>query len=127
VKRRTSISLRNLLLIFCAVLVVGAVISILWLAYSNAMTLVHPARTQPGETPADYGIHAWEEVSFPTQDGLQLAGWFFPPANDMDGATIIYVHGLGSNREDLLEQAALLSKEATGIALRLAKPRSEPG
>ena len=81
------------------------------------MTLVHPARTQPEQTPADYGLQSWEEVSFPTQDGLQLAGWFIPPANDMDGATIIYVHGLGSNRGDLLEQAALLSNQGFGALL----------
>ena len=116
-KRRRFIPLRNLLLMTLSVLVVGAVISILWLAYSSAMTLVHPARTQPEQTPADYGIQAWEEVLFPSQDGLQLAGWFFPPAQDIDGATIIYVHGLGSNREDLLEQAALLTKQGYGALL----------
>ena|SRR4030067_1056913 len=74
-------------------------------------------RTQPEQTPADYGIQTWEEVIFPSQGGLQLAGWFFPPAKDMDGATIINVHGLGSNREDLLEQAALLSRQGYGELL----------
>jgi len=117
VKRGKSTPLRNLLLIILAVLVVGAVVSILWLAYSNAMTLVHPARTQPEHTPADYGFQTWEDVSFPSQGGLQLAGWFIPPAEDMDGATIIYVHGLGSNRGDLLDQAALLSKHGYGALL----------
>jgi fermentation-respiration switch protein FrsA (DUF1100 family) len=116
-KRRSSNYLRNLLLLILGLAVIGVVITVLWLAYSNAMTLVHPARTQPEQTPADYGIQAWEEVSFSSQGGLQLAGWFIPPAQNKDGATIIYVHGLGSNRGDLLEQAALLSKQGYGALL----------
>jgi len=90
---------------------------VLWLAYSKALTLVHPARTLPGETPTAYGIPAWEEVSFLTADNLELRGWFISPETSVDGAVIIFVHGLGSNREDLLEQAAMLHQYGYGALL----------
>jgi len=90
---------------------------VLWLAYSKALTLVHPLRTLASETPAAYGIPAWEDVRFLTSDNLELRGWFIPPEGAVDGATIIFVHGLGSNREDLLEQAALLHKYGYGVLL----------
>ncbi len=94
-----------------------ALAGVLWLAYSKALTLVHPLRTLAGETPAAYGIPAWEDVRFLTADNLELSGWFIPPEAAVDGAAIIFVHGLGSNREDLLEQAALLHKYGYGVLL----------
>jgi pimeloyl-ACP methyl ester carboxylesterase len=87
------------------------------LAYAKALTLVHPARTQPDQTPVFYGIPAWEDVSFLTPEGLELRGWFIPPEAAVDGAVIVFVHGLGSNREDLLDQAALLHKYGYGALL----------
>jgi uncharacterized protein len=40
-------------------------------------------------TPADVGLH-YEEVSFPTADGLTLRGWFIPGQN---GAAILFARG----------------------------------
>jgi fermentation-respiration switch protein FrsA (DUF1100 family) len=98
-------------------LLLVAACGMLWLAHSKALTLVHPARTQPSETPAAYGMTAWEEVSFHTADDLELRGWFVPPEGSVDGAIIIFVHGLGSNREDLLEQAGMLHEYGYGALL----------
>src|SRR5688500_12219135 len=38
-----------------------------------------------------------EEVTFETQDGLRLKGWWFPAADDHDRAAVI-VHGKDQNR-----------------------------
>lgn len=89
----------------------------MWLAYFKALTLVRPARSLAEVTPAAYGISTWEEVSFLTSDNLELRGWFVPPEHPADGATIIFVHGLRSNREELLEQAALLHEYGFGALL----------
>lgn len=99
------------------VLALTVIASLFRVAHSNAMTLVHPARTQPARTPADYGVQTWEEVSFPNPAGQQLRGWFIPPAPPADGALLVFVHGLGSNRSDLLEQAALLHTHGYGALL----------
>ncbi len=67
------------------------------------------------QTPADFGLH-YEDVSFPTTDGLTLRGWYVPGQN---GATILFAHGGGGNRLGVgqLEQATALAKRGFGILL----------
>lgn len=102
---------------FLMLLLIAAAAAILWLAHDRAMTLVHPRRSQPDKTPADYNIARWEDVTFESADGVRLAGWFIPPSPDSDGATLIYVHGLGGNRAQLLGQAAFLHRLGYGALL----------
>ncbi len=97
-----------------ALALVGAVV---WIARDRALTLIYPKRTFPLETPSAYGLHGWEDARFQTRDGLTLAGWFVPPAPPLPGAVIVYAHGFGSNRGDLLPQAALLAKHGYGALL----------
>ena len=87
------------------------------LAHSRAMTLVHPGRSRPARTPADQGVERWEEVRFSTADDLQLAGWFVPPTLQSDGATLIFIHGLGGNRGELLDEAVMLTGHGYGALL----------
>ncbi len=82
--------------------------------HSRARRLVAPPRTFTHQTPSDFGITDWQEVTFTTEDGLQLSGWYIPPQS---GAALIFVHGLGSNRSDLLDQAVVLAKEGYGALL----------
>ena len=105
---------RNLALFALFTVLLAAAGLTLWLAYSRAMVLVHPGRNQPTRTPADLGVATWEEVRFSSADGLQLAGWFIPPGLQSDGATLIHVHGLGSHRGELLNQAAMLASHGYG-------------
>jgi pimeloyl-ACP methyl ester carboxylesterase len=67
------------------------------------------------QTPADVGLH-YEDVSFPTSDGVTLRGWYIPGQN---GATILFAHGGGSNRLGFgqLEQAAALAQHGFGVLL----------
>jgi dipeptidyl aminopeptidase/acylaminoacyl peptidase len=87
------------------------------LARARAMALVHPGRSQPAHTPADRGMEQWEEVRFDTPDDLQLAGWFVPPDPQSDRAILIFVHGLGGNREEFLDEAAMLAGHGYGALL----------
>jgi uncharacterized protein len=57
-------------------------------------------------TPADLGMDQWEAVEFPASDGVNLKGWFVSAEGDDAKPTIIFMHGLGGNRADLLSQAA---------------------
>jgi len=95
----------------------GSVAFSVRLARARAMALVHPGRSQPAHTPADRGVEHWEEVRFETPDDLQLAGWFVPPDPQSDGAILIFVHGLGGNREEFLDEAAMLAGHGYGALL----------
>ena len=85
-----------------------------WLAYGAAYDLVYPYRIRAEKTPLDMGIINYEDVRFTTVDGLEIAAWYVPSAN---GAVIILVHGLGSNRGELLEMAAALQETGFGALL----------
>jgi pimeloyl-ACP methyl ester carboxylesterase len=98
---------RNLLLFTFAVLLVVTGSLVTYLSYTRSMLLTHPGRTQPLRTPTDVDLDHWREVSFLTEDGLRLRAWYVPVKGDEASPALIYVHGLGSNREGLLDQAKL--------------------
>lgn len=97
-------------------LVLLVLVGLLGFIHSRARKLVAPPRTFTRETPGDFGIENWQEVTFSTEDGLQLSGWYIPPQNEVDAA-LIFVHGLGSNRGALLDQAAILIEQGYGALL----------
>jgi fermentation-respiration switch protein FrsA (DUF1100 family) len=86
------------------------------IVHSRARRLVAPPRTFTHQTPSDFGISDWQEVTFSSQDSVQLSGWYVPPQAEM-GAALIFVHGLGNNRGALLDQAAVLAREGYGALL----------
>lgn len=59
----------------------------------------------PVSRTADLGFE-YEDVTFPSRDGLELSGWFVPGKN---GATIIITHGFSGNRLAGLNAARILS------------------
>lgn len=89
----------------------------LMLAFVAALPVLHPCRSQPRFTPIHFGIENWEEIHFNAADGVSLGAWFIPPAPAGDGATVIFVHGLGGNRGELLNEAALLVSRGYGALL----------
>jgi alpha-beta hydrolase superfamily lysophospholipase len=90
----------------------GLLVILLWLANSSALSLLHPYRSHPASNVSET---LWEEIELQTSDDLLLAGWFAPP--DEGGAVVILVHGLGSNRGELLEEAELLVAHGYGALL----------
>jgi len=65
----------------------------------------HLPRLPITTTPASLNL-PFEAVRFPATDGVQLAGWKI--AGDPKRPWIIFCHGLGTNRADLLDLAAAL-------------------
>jgi alpha/beta superfamily hydrolase len=75
---------------------------------------VFPARVAPCcETPATYGL-SYRDVSFQTDDGLTLRGWYIPSQNR---AAIIAAHGHGGNRVGVLAPVVALAKRGYGLLL----------
>jgi fermentation-respiration switch protein FrsA (DUF1100 family) len=105
---------RNLALFGLSLLLLSTATMGVWLAHQRGYGLVHPKRILPKRTPAEVGITQWYDVSFQSEDGLTLYGWYVPAQN---GATIILVHGLGGHRAQLLDDAALLVEAGYGALL----------
>ena len=82
---------------------------ILGLGWYGAGLLIHPPAMSPVTIfPDRYGL-PYEKVSFGTQDGLTLAGWFVPSSSGRD-KTILVCHGWGDNKGEILEQTLFLNR-----------------
>lgn len=86
---------------------------VLWsLSIAIAATNV-PATTLGAATPADRGL-TYSNVEFETADGVTLSGWYVPSTN---GAAVALLHGAGSTRSNVLDQAEVLAGHGYGVLL----------
>jgi fermentation-respiration switch protein FrsA (DUF1100 family) len=108
--------IKRLVIFFIAFIITFVIILMLWFSRLQALALVHPGRNLPAVTAAEMGLPS-QDVTFTTTDGIDISGWYIPPCQT-PGAAIIYVHGIGRNRGQLLTQAALLY-ERLGIGALL--------
>ena len=85
----------------------AAVVSLIWPQFEKRMVFF-PQR-EVLYSPAEVGL-AYQDVSFPTADGLTLHGWFVPaPASRSEtAATWLWFHGNGGNVGHRVEELALL-------------------
>lgn len=67
-----------------------------WLAWAGSSRLIARRTPDAQTSPADYGL-AYEEVRFPSRDGLMLHGWFIP-ASPTRG-TVVFCHGHGGSMD----------------------------
>jgi len=82
-----------------------------------ALTEVHKFREPIGAPPAGY-----EEVAFEASDGVELSGWYRPTRN---GATVLVVHGGGSDRTNSLAHGQLLARHGYGVLLHDSRGRGK--
>lgn len=101
------------------VLVTAALV--LW-TLGQAVAASYAPRPALGErTPADLGL-GYRDVTFPSSDGTDLAGWYVPTR---DGAAVVLMHGAGSTRSEVLEHAAVLAEHGLGVLLFDARGHGE--
>lgn len=55
-----------------------------------------------------------EEITFLSEDGLRMAGWYVPPEN---GALVILLHGYSVNRTAIIWHAEQLAKAGYGVLM----------
>ena len=101
-----------------AVLVVLVVV-VSTVAPAVAATNVPSTRTT--STPADHGLD-YESVMLTTADDVDLAAWFVPGTN---GAGVVAMHGAGSTRSDVLDQAAAVARHGYAVLLIDARGHGE--
>jgi len=93
----------------------------LW-TVGQATMAAFPARPSLGSrTPADVGL-AYRDVTLPAADGVRLSGWYVASHN---GAAVVALHGAGSTRTAVLDQAAVLARHGYGVLLLDARGHGE--
>lgn len=56
--------------------------------------IVRPLRSVLHKTPDDYGMMGWEDIYFPSDDGVPLEGWYIPAKGGESDKLIIFNHAL---------------------------------
>ncbi|MDO8803773.1 MAG: alpha/beta hydrolase [Elusimicrobiota bacterium] len=83
---------------------------VVYLAYKKSSEIIQPVRGGAlAYTPDQYRL-AHEAVEFSTADGVRLKGWYIPAAGEGSGRTIIFCHGWGSNRGEMLRDTWFLGE-----------------
>ena len=81
----------------------------------------HPPRYPIENPPSHYGLR-FEDVTFPSLDGVELKGWFLQGGTDRQGAerrrpAIVICHGLGASKADFTGLAADLVQAGFHVLL----------
>ena len=105
----------SVLLKVTAAVVVGAVVLVA-LAWALQRSLIYlPAR---GPVPsAGAVLPGSEEVSFDTEDGLRLGGWFVPGGSGASAATVLVLNGNAGNRSVRAPLAGALARAGMSVLL----------
>lgn len=93
---------------------VNILIGIILLVVALSLVLVyantHPPRYPLYIPPSDYRVD-YEDVSFTTEDGVDLKGWLIKPSHaGLKTPAIVICHGIGANKSDFTELAVVLSR-----------------
>lgn len=92
-------------MIYLVLLLTGAVLAVVGIALVFADLLTSPPKKPIVLTPDDVQL-PFEEIRFPSHDGLTLVGWLVGPAST--GPPIIILHGYTDNKSSYLSQARFL-------------------
>ena len=107
-------------MLLVAVAMLAAVVGLLWSQQRRLIYLPAPRAVPPAATV----LPAAEEVSFPTEDGLRLAGWFVPAAGPPGRwprqprpPAVLVCNGNGGNRSLRAPLAAALARAGLAVLL----------
>jgi pimeloyl-ACP methyl ester carboxylesterase len=101
----------------------AAGVVVLTAVVSPAIAATNVPRPELGATPADVGL-TFVSLMVPTSDGVRLAAWYVPSRN---GAAVVLLHGAGSTRSNVLDEAAVLADAGFGVLLVDARGHGESG
>lgn len=104
----------------------GALVTLIVVAGSvwliaPAVAATHVPATTVTTTPAQVGLD-YESVSLTTSDDVRLATWYVPSRNR---AGVVLLHGAGSTRSKVLDQARVLARAGYGVVLIDARGHGE--
>lgn len=99
-------------LVAVGAVLIGAILFLFWLTQRRMMYF--PSGDVPA--PAQVGLQRTEAVSFATEDGLTLGGWFVRAAGTAVGTVIVF-NGNAGNRAYRAELGARLSADGLSVLL----------
>jgi dienelactone hydrolase len=88
-----------------------------------AVAATNPPHATLGANPQRVGLD-YEDVTLQTSDGVSLAAWFVPSANR---AAVVLLHGAGSTRSNVLDEAAILADAGFGVLMVDARGHGHSG
>lgn len=88
-----------------------------------AVAATNVPSTEITTTPTTVGLEH-ESVTLTTTDGVELAAWYMAGDNR---AGVVVVHGAGSTRSDVLDQAAVLARSGYALVLIDARGHGDSG
>lgn len=88
-----------------------------------AVAATNVPRPEVGATPASRGL-VYESVTVTTDDGVRLAGWYLASTNH---AAVVLLHGAGSTRSGVLDEAAVLAAHGFGVLMIDARGHGDSG
>lgn len=88
---------------------------LVYAAYRKSSEIIRPARTGALAFHPDQYRLAHEVVEFFTADGVRLKGWFIPAVGVESGCTIIFCHGWGANRGEMLRDTWFLAEKGFNL------------
>jgi pimeloyl-ACP methyl ester carboxylesterase len=101
-----------------------AVVIVAVMSLGQAVAATNVPRTPLGSiTPREKGL-PYRDVEFQTLDGVTLSGWYVPSTNR---AATVLLHGSGSTRSSVLDQAVVLARHGYGVLLFDARGHGRSG
>ena len=82
-----------------------------------------PASRLASVTPADRGL-GYQDVTLVSSDGVRLSAWYVPSRN---GAAVVVLHGSGSTRTAVLDEAVVVAQHGYGVLLLDARGHGRSG
>jgi uncharacterized protein len=82
-----------------------------------------PPTALGSSTPARWGL-PYQDVRLRALDGVDLSAWYIPSTNR---AAVVALHGSGSTRSDVLDQAVVLARHGYGVLLPDARGHGRSG
>jgi uncharacterized protein len=88
-----------------------------------AVAATNVPRAEVGATPVSKGLF-YESVTVTSDDGVRLAGWYLASTNH---AAVVLLHGAGSTRSGVLDEAAVLAAHGFGVLMIDARGHGDSG
>ena len=95
------------------IIICGAIILIL-VIWKFSTVLIKIPRDYYEWKPSSFGL-TYEDIEFKAEDGISIKGWFIPNKNS--AATVVLLHGLGTNRSDMAPKAPFIYHAGYNILL----------
>lgn len=115
---------KTILIVLLVFLIIGLIVAHFSAPYAIIKRPRNPLN--PNLNPTKFGL-SYEKIIVQTVDSLELHGFYIPSNLEAVYGTIILLHGIGSNKENMLQLAANLSNEGYNTVPMDSRAHGESG